>query len=156
MLTVHNFITRPPQLKKQGNKPSIRLGQVSDQCVACLSWEVLVSQTCVIVREAIQCSVSKYNTIPKISFMIWDYTGSDGTQISASAFLKNHRDLCKGNPSRTDHQLVCMCHGIWPVHRCSGKTTSKQVMKIWINLPFLATQHNHSFSTAWGRDGRGG
>lgn len=47
MLTVHNFITRPLQLMKQGKEPRIRLIQTSDPKISLTKAEkvVFVSQT---------------------------------------------------------------------------------------------------------------
>lgn len=54
MLTVHNFITRPLQLMKQGKEPRVRLTHTSDQYAARQAEKVSVSQTTGVgVREAV-------------------------------------------------------------------------------------------------------
>lgn len=55
MLTVHNFITRPPLLMMQSKELNIRLVQASDQCIR----DVLVSHKCVGLREAALHKYSK-------------------------------------------------------------------------------------------------
>lgn len=53
MLTVHNFITRPLQLMKQGKDPRTRLIQNSDQYVTRQSGDIVSQTTGVGVREAV-------------------------------------------------------------------------------------------------------
>lgn len=84
MLTVHNFITRPLQLMKQGKEPRVRLTHTSDQYVARQAEKVSVSQTTGVgVREAVtQCTTdSEYTIIPKVRFKVWANNCSDGTQV---------------------------------------------------------------------------
>lgn len=65
MLTVHNFITRPLQLMKQGKEPRIRLTHTSDQYVARQAEKVSVSQTTGVgVREAERLSALQTRSTP--------------------------------------------------------------------------------------------